>query len=189
VGVDFSVRAWDTNTGKIVNAWENLFRFPDYVELSRDGKSGVLVIETGPIVLNLETFRDGLELPQGIRNVRFLGDDNRRVATASKGKELQIWDLKTGNAVKTFAMVDRDSDKSIAVAKCSPDGKLIYVGGSHVAPDLYHVMEADTGKVVFRYRMDKRDGAPIMSSPGNLVAFRNLEELSVIELPKMTAKK
>lgn len=184
VGADYSLRAWDAHSGNLAHSWENLFRVPYGMELSRDGKIGVMVIETGPVVLNLENGRDTLKLPEGARSLRILGETSRAAAT-NDHKTLKIWDLKTGAVVKSFDLVDRDSAKGFGIIRSSADGKWISISGSHVGRDLYHVIDATNGKLVFRYRIDAYDGEQFASSSGNLVAFRNVNELRLVEIPPM----
>jgi uncharacterized protein (TIGR03067 family) len=182
IGIDYSFRVWDTQTGKLLHSWEKLFRVPYGFELARDGKMGLLVMSNGPIVLNLQNFRDGLKLTEGANGMVLLGNTGR-AAASHNNRTLKIWDLKSGNLYKSTDLVDRDSDKSFGVIKSSADGKLVYIAGSFVTPDLYHVVDVETGKIVFRYASPPQSGGYVVSESGNLIAFRNLSELSVIELP------
>ena len=166
VGNDCSLRVWDAKTGMKLHAWENLVRVPRKFDQSSDGKLGLMALDTGPILLHLENFREGLKIPETLghgASVCLIGDGSRG-ATVTKDITLKISDLKTGNVFKTIELAERDSSNKYGVAGGSPDGKHIYITGKFGPDDLYNVMEIDNGKFVARYQLAGPRGPQVASA-------------------------
>jgi DNA-binding beta-propeller fold protein YncE len=179
---DFALVVWDAKTGQTLHAWKNLFEAPYDIELAPNGKSGVMVMKDGPIALNLENFREGVKLPDGANSMRLIGDGTR-AATVHKDITLKIWDLKTGNLIKSVELADRDSAKKFEVAMVSPDGKYLYISGNHDGNDLLHLLDIETGKIVLRYQFTNPREDITASPMGNSIILRSLDELRVVEFP------
>jgi WD40 repeat protein len=184
IGIDFSLRVWDVKTRAQLHAWEKLFRVPKSLEISPDGKTGLMVMDSGPVVLNLENFRDVLKLPEGTHEMCMIGDGSK-AAMISKNITLKIWDLKTGNVYRSVDLVDRDSPKSFGVERSSKDGKLLYITGQLGGEDFYHIYDIDAGKFVYRYQLPGERNQRFTAPDGAAVVVRSLDALRGLELPPL----
>jgi RNA polymerase sigma factor (sigma-70 family) len=175
VAHDGSARVWDGATGHLClrvplkGTPGNLFR----VAITPDSKSVVIVDNTSCRIVDVRTGKEQASHPhpQGDSAlVAEIAPDGSLFATAQSGKNLSVYDIRTGKERYSLP-VKTTWGRSVAF---SADARAIVVSSSHgnkgESGEL-HVFDATTGKPLLSVNEEKRRlGAPALTPDGKTVA-------------------
>lgn len=134
---DMTAKVWDAITGDEIYT----FLHPSVVKAARISRDAKRMI-TGGYDKILRVF--DLEQPNSnptcmggctsrITRAEFLGEDDMTVLTAEDGgKEIKVWDLRTGSVVNTMETADPINDTEVSYSKGGDKPWFVVAGGQHV---------------------------------------------------------
>ena len=134
---DMSAKVWDAITGDELHA----FPHPSVVKAARISKDAKRMM-TGGFDKTLRLF--DLERPDAapvefagctsrITKAEFLGEDEMTVVTGEDdGKEVKVWDLRSGSVVKTMATMENIVDMELSYSTASDRPMLTFAAGKSV---------------------------------------------------------
>lgn len=134
---DMSAKVWDAITGDELHA----FPHPSVVKAARISKDAKRMMTGGfdKILRLFDLERPDVDPVQltgctsRITKAEFLGEDEMTVVTGEDdGKEVKVWDLRSGSVVKTMATIEPIVDMELSYSSAGGDPYLTIAGGNKV---------------------------------------------------------
>lgn len=162
------VELWDATTGKMIRSRQDIKGQVTSLSFSPDGKSVLECRMEGPVKLwDTETGAERLHLTG--QGAAAISKDGRFIAAGTVGNNLQIWDVKTGNYIKTFSG-HKDRISSVAF---SPDGRFLLSGSQDKTVRLWDALSGLAHRTFsgHRYHVNSvafsPDGKYVLSGSGD----------------------